>query len=176
MVSDALEGDKMLGVVQLRPGWHEGYFGAPPVYKVLGAGKIIEYDRWDDGRYDIILSGVYRTQITQELEGQAYRTAEVQVVSDYVPIDKTQEVVDTHDLLLKVFEKLSSALPQDMSILHENDVAALTPGMLCDIMSSLLVNDPYERQSLLAEADVARRQQLLRVQIQSLFNPIITDE
>ncbi len=176
MVSDALASDRIVGVVQLRPGWDENYFGAPPIYKTLGVGEIIEADRWSDGRYDIIVSGLYRTHITQELEGQPYRQAEVQVVSDFVPLDKAREVAEVHGLLLKIFEKLSTALPKDLSILHETDVNSLTPGMLTDVMASLLVNDPYERQSLLSEPDVARRQQLLRIQIQTLFNPIIPED
>lgn len=176
MVADALEGDRLIGVVQLRPGWSENYFEAPAVYKILGVGKIVEVDRWPDGRYDIVLNGLYRTRIQHETDKNSYRLAEVETVPDSIPAGKGREVADVHTLLLEIFHKLSAALPSDLSILPGTDVNTLTPGMLTDVMASLLVNDPYERQSLLAESDVSRRQQLLRVQIQAMFNPNLTDE
>lgn len=176
MISDALEGDNLVGVAQLRPGWHEDYFGSPQLYKVLGVGTITEVDRWDDGRYDIVLSGVYRTRIMAEVDGLPYRRAEVEVLPDITQADREREIADVHSLLITIFEKLSAALPQDLSILPGTDVSSLSPGALTDVMASLLVNDAYERQSLLAETDVARRQQLLRVQIQTIFNPNFTED
>lgn len=176
MVSDALDGDNLIGVVQLRPGWHEDYFDAPQLYKILSVGTITEVDRWDDGRYDIVLTGVYRTRIMAEIEGLPYRRAEVEVLPDIMQPGREREVTDVHELLINIFEKLSAALPSDLAILPGTDVSSLSPGALTDVMASLLVNDPYERQSLLAETDVARRQQLLRVQIQTIFNPNLTEE
>jgi Lon protease-like protein len=176
LISDALAGDKMLGIVQLRPGWHDDYFGTPPIYKMLGVGKIVEVDKFDDGRYDIVLSGMYRTQVRQEISGEHYRRAEVEVIDDLVPPGKKQEVEDVHTILLRIYEKLSDALPEGLSILPGVDIYTLSPGMLVDVMTSLLVDDSYERQSLLAEPDVSRRQQLLRVQIRNLFNPLPTEE
>ena len=176
LISDALASDKLLGVVQLRPGWHDDYFGAPPVYRMMGVGKIIEAERFDDGRYDIILSGLYRTQIRQEIPGNQYRRAEVEVVEDLVVPGRETEVKDVHSILLKIFDKLAAALPDGYSILPGVDIDALEPGMLVDVMASLLVDDAYERQSLLGEPDVSRRQQLLRVQIRNMFNPLPAEE
>jgi len=176
LVADALAGDKMMGVVQLRPGWHDDYFGAPAVYKIMGVGKIIEAERLEDGRYDILLEGMYRTQLRQEIEGETYRRAEVDIVEDVIRPGLETEVRDVHDILLRIYEKLSDALPEGMAILPGVKVQDLDPGTLVDVMSSLLVDDAYERQSLLAEPDVARRQQLLRVQIRNMFNPLATEE
>lgn len=173
LVSHILEGDRLMGVVQLRPGWHDDYFGAPPVYKILGIGKIVDVEQWPDGRYDIVLSGMHRVQLLEEMPPiDEFRVAKVEVVDDLVPPDKLAEVRDVHEILIKIFDKLSDALPEGLSIIPGDDPRSLTPGNLVDVMASLLVDDAYERQSLLAEPDVSRRQQLLRVQIRNMFNPL----
>lgn len=171
MIKDVLDSNGMVGVVQLRPGWHESYFESPPVYKVLGVGSIIESEQLEDGRYDILLSGRYRTQIVAEQETAIYRSAEVHIVEDEIQPADADNVSTDHETLLTLYAKISAALPSGTSLHPGLDEKTVPPGTLVDVMSSLLVNDPYERQSLLSEPDVARRQQLLRVQIRSMFNP-----
>ena len=34
MVADALEGDRLIGMMLLKPGWESDYEGRPPVYPV----------------------------------------------------------------------------------------------------------------------------------------------
>ena len=176
LVHDALENNSMIGVVQLKPGWHDNYFEAPPIYKVLGVGTVLESDRLDDGRYDIILSGLYRTRIIQENEHTTYRTAEVEVIEDIISPETGHSINDVHDILIKIYQKISHALPTGMSLHPDMNLEDVSPGVLVDVMSSLLVDDPYERQSLLSEPDVARRQQLLRIQIKKMFNPLPTGD
>ena len=45
MVAAALEGDRLIGMVLLRPGWEGHYEGRPPVYPVGCAGVITHHDR-----------------------------------------------------------------------------------------------------------------------------------
>src|SRR4029079_2304836 len=40
MVNDALSGDRIIGMVLLRPGWQSDYEGRPPVYPVGCAGVV----------------------------------------------------------------------------------------------------------------------------------------
>lgn len=175
MIADVLSSERLIGVVQLRPGWDDNYFGSPPVYKIFGVGRIVESVQSPDGRYDILLAGVHRAQMIQEVGTEIYREAEVEILHDFVPADKAREVIDVHEILLEVLRKLSAALPSDVKIFSGGSIDELSPAMLSDVMSSLLVNEPYERQSLLAELNVARRQQLLRVQIQAMLNEGLID-
>ena len=45
MVSDALAGDRIIGMVLLRPGYEREYEGRPPIYPVGCAGVITHSDR-----------------------------------------------------------------------------------------------------------------------------------
>ena len=54
MVADALDGDRIIGMALLRPGWEGNYEGRPPIYPVGCAGLITHAERLPDGRYNIV--------------------------------------------------------------------------------------------------------------------------
>src|SRR4029077_9619600 len=78
MVADALAGDRMIGMVLLRPGWEHDYEGRPPVYEVGCSGVITHFERLADGRYNIILRGVERFRILEKDDTLSYRRAIVE--------------------------------------------------------------------------------------------------
>ena len=45
MIADALEGDRIIGMVALRPGFEKDYEGRPPIYDVGCAGQIQQYEK-----------------------------------------------------------------------------------------------------------------------------------
>jgi uncharacterized protein len=80
MVSDALDGDRIIGMVLLRPGWEADYEGRPPVYPVGCAGVISHAERHSDGRYNIVLRGMEKFRVTSESADRAYRVARVESI------------------------------------------------------------------------------------------------
>jgi len=169
MITDALAGDRFIGVVQLRPGFEADYYGSPPVYKTLGVGEIVQHHQLDDGRYDILVEGRYRGHIVTEGTRGEYRTAQVEVVPDVLPGDAREEVEWVHQRLLQLYRKLAAALPDTVQMVDGKIQTEPTPGELVDAMASVFVENAYDKQSLLSEPDVARRQRLLRVQLRSLL-------
>src|SRR5688572_17100434 len=63
MVAEASARDGCIGMVMLRPGWEKDYYANPPIHDVACLGKIIELERHQDGRFDIVLCGVKRAHI-----------------------------------------------------------------------------------------------------------------
>src|SRR5687767_12109852 len=96
MVSDALEGDRMIGMVLLRPGWEGNYEGRPPVYPTGCSGLITHHERLPDGRYNIVLRGVEKCRILEEINEEindetdaggaasSYRVARVEILHEPV--------------------------------------------------------------------------------------------
>jgi Lon protease-like protein len=80
MVADALDGDRIIGMVLLRPGWEKDYEGRPGIYGVGCAGLITHADRTDDGRYNLVLRGLEKFRIRQEDHQRSYRVAEVEPI------------------------------------------------------------------------------------------------
>src|SRR4029079_6084798 len=66
MVSDALEGDRMIGMVLLRPGWEADYDGRPAIHAVGCEGLITHAERTADGRYNLVLRGLEKFRVQQE--------------------------------------------------------------------------------------------------------------
>ena len=82
MIADALKGDRIIGMVRLRPGFEADYEGRPPIDAIGCAGRITEFELLPDGRYAIVLQGVTRFRVLSEDASRAYRLARVEAVSD----------------------------------------------------------------------------------------------
>jgi Lon protease-like protein len=85
MVADALDSDRMIGMVLLKPGWEHEYEGRPSIYPIGCSGVITHVERLDDGRYHVVLRGVERFRVVDEDQGRAYRRATVMPVPDRRP-------------------------------------------------------------------------------------------
>jgi Lon protease-like protein len=95
MVNDALAGDRMIGMVLLKPGFEGDYDGKPPVYHTGCMGLITHVERLEDGRFNLILRGIEKfTIMGEEAPGidQLYRRAMI------TPIDETPTAADRQAL------------------------------------------------------------------------------
>src|SRR4051794_2496285 len=92
MVADALDGDRIIGMALLRPGWEGQYEGRPAIYPVGCAGLITHAERLADGRYNIVLRGLEKFRIRREHDHRTYRTAEVDALMESLS-DADREVV-----------------------------------------------------------------------------------
>lgn len=170
MIADCLAGDKMLAIAQLKPGWREDYYGAPPVYRVVGVGRIVEHVDLEGGRYDIVVEGVARGTVVREQMRGPYRIATVETVPDIPPSDP--QVVETYTRAMKrLLHRIAIALPEFDLTIRPGLMSELHPGIVADLIAHVLVDDPYERQSLLAEPDVTRRVQLARIRVRAMLRP-----
>ena len=82
MVDDSLKGDRIIGMVLLRPGWEGNYEGRPAVYGIGCAGVITHAERLPDGRFNIVLRGMEKFRIVDEQDERQYRMASVEPVPD----------------------------------------------------------------------------------------------
>jgi uncharacterized protein len=77
MIADAVAAEMRFGIVLLRPGWEEDYFGVPAVYP-WGTLTVIEQAvPMDDGRFNILVRGEVRIRIVDEVSREPYRVARV---------------------------------------------------------------------------------------------------
>jgi Lon protease-like protein len=88
MVADALQGDRIIGMTLLRPGYEAGYEGRPAIYPIGCAGVITHSQPLGDGRYDIVLRGMEKFRIRSEDHSRSYRIGHVDGISEVVPPDE----------------------------------------------------------------------------------------
>lgn len=82
MVADALAGNRIIGMVTLRPGYEPNYEGRPPIYPIGCAGEITDVERLPDGRYNIVLRGLVKFRVVDEDQSQLYRLARVDAMPE----------------------------------------------------------------------------------------------
>ena len=85
LMRDVLDADRRIGMVVVRPEHQDEMPANPPVFPIGCCGEISEFQRRPDGRYDLVLQGLWRFRISAEeprSETRLYRVAQVQRLED----------------------------------------------------------------------------------------------
>src|SRR5690348_14755804 len=82
MIADALKGNRIIGMVLLRPGYEKDYERSPSVFPVGCAGVINEVEELPNGEYNIVLGSLTKYRITREEASRPYRIAHVTAITD----------------------------------------------------------------------------------------------
>jgi Lon protease-like protein len=157
MTADALRGERLIAMALLKPGWQEEYEGSPAIHDVLGVGKIVEDVRLDDGRYNLVLLGLTRVRILEEVGTGPYRSARVEILAEKSADGERAE--RQRRMLLALYAEIMKSVNQGAVPVPPDDVPL---GMLVDLVASFLALDPPAKQGLLEELDpLARCDRLL---------------
>lgn len=152
MVADALVGDRLIGLVLLRPGWERDYDGHPAVYQVGCSGLITHVERLSDGRYNIVLRGLDRFRIAAEDRSRRYRRAQVDTLRE-APLD-----ADAQATVRALRNRLESLIaPGEAAGAEVRTTAAMGDEELVNALAQYLDLDPIERQALLEQDGVLHR-------------------
>ncbi|ADO68805.1 LON peptidase substrate-binding domain-containing protein [Stigmatella aurantiaca] len=164
MVRDALEGDQVMALAQLEPGWEPRYAERPAMQPMLCAGLIVWHEALEEGRYNILLQGVCRARLVAELPTERlYRQVRVELLPDS-PYSGPEE----EQLRQAVFE-LAGRVPPSFSEGLLPAVARARGGTLADVVGAAVIPEPERRQALLAELDVRRRLEAVMEEVGELI-------
>ena len=144
MVNDALAGDRIIGMVLLRPGFEADYDRRPAVYPVGCAGVITHAERLGDGRFNIVLRGIEKFRVVDEDATRSYRLAHIQPLPEQPTAEQREQLrrqrTRLEALLAAAVERAGSDPKFPPAIPDEDLVNAL---------SQYLELEPLERQALL---------------------------
>jgi Lon protease-like protein len=145
MTEDALAGDRLIGMVLLKPGYEAEYEGRPPIYPVGCTGLITHAERLDDGRFNIVLQGLERFRVREEDHSKPYRTGVIeQLTGDTVAGTEAASLRDLRHriehLLTPLIERAGTELSVPPSMTDLDVVHAL---------AQYLDLAPIEKQALL---------------------------
>jgi Lon protease-like protein len=84
MIADALKGNRIVGMVLLRPGYEKDYERSPSVFPIGCAGVINEVEQLPNGEYNIVLGALTKYRIMREEASRPYRIAHVTAIGDVV--------------------------------------------------------------------------------------------
>jgi Lon protease-like protein len=157
LMADALAGDRLLALALLKPGWEEDYQKQPTIYPAVCIGRIFKEERLADGRYNLLLHGVARARIVEELTtDKLYRLARVEVLSD-VPVSSAAVEKTLREELSQRLSGWFTAQPAARDQFQKLLQSGLALGTLCDVFAFALPLDLAIKQQLLEEATIERR-------------------
>lgn len=152
MVGDALNGDRIIGMALLQPGYETDYEGRPPVFPIGCAGVVTHAEPLGDGRFNIVLRGIERFRIAEEDRSKPYRIALVSGLPEDIPEGHRAELRRHRHrleaLLAAAIERAGSE-PRFPPAVPDED--------LVNALAQYLDLDPLERQALLEREGVLAR-------------------
>ena len=152
LVKDSLATNRVMAMSQPAAGAAHQSVAHPALHPICCAGVIAWHEKLADGRYNIIVRGVARARISEELPARKeYREVRAEILGD--PAFRGPE---EEQLRQTVFE-LAGLLPHGFGQNVLQNAASASGGSLADAMAAALVIDRERRQQLLSELDVRRR-------------------
>ncbi len=82
MVADALKGNRIIGMVLLRPGYEPDYERSPSIFPLGCAGVIEDVEELPNGEYNILLRAIAKFRISREEVSKPYRMALVTAIPE----------------------------------------------------------------------------------------------
>lgn len=156
MVRDAeLQSPPLIGMALLRGNWQERYEGNPEVFSVGCAGEMVRVAPLPDGRFNILLQGLRRYHIREEIFTEGYRQARVDwdpPLKEEIDAGRRQTLRQLLDRYLKKNEQVQKFL-SDPSI--DDDFFVNFFAFHLDLL-------PIEKQSLLEVHPLVERADRLR--------------
>jgi hypothetical protein len=116
MVEDALNGKGEIGMILLKPGWENDYQGTPEIMTIGCVGKITRHSELPEGKYNILLSGLYRFRILNEIKGKTYRQAEVAILKEINNKDLTSQASPIKERLTRIMQLYLKNIPNGAKI------------------------------------------------------------
>ncbi len=156
MVRDALEGEGLIAIALLQPGWERNYEGQPLFYSVGSVGRMEDVEPLADGRFNLRLVGLHRVELGEVVRVEPYRVARVRPLPETLVDESDPKVVRAKLALMASHGCLVRELAEHESRSVVLDEAVPFESAVNGACANLPV-DPAIRQSLLEENDLLQR-------------------
>ena len=156
MIDDSIKSNRMIGMVQPKG---ISNIKKPELFKVGCLGKISSFNETDDGRYVIVLNGVSRFNIVEEIDrGKLYR--EFKINFQEFENDNTKEDLEVNfsDFSL-IFKNLRKIFEKQGYIINWNELEKQSLDQTINTLSMASPFSKEEKQMLLEAKDLKSRKQ-----------------
>ena len=168
MIDDAMKGDRIIGMIQPK----ESNQNLPLLYNIGCAGKITSFNETDDGRYLIVITGISRFKISQEIKTEnLYRKCKVDYSNFKSDLSDTKEEIKFSDLEL-IFKNLKSLFDKQGYLINWKE---LEKQSLDETINTLSMASPFsleEKQVLLETTNLDERKKKL----EEILNTYVLDD
>ena len=168
MIDESMKSNRIIGMIQPKK---TGELKKPGLYNVGCAGKITSFNETDDGRYLIILNGICRFKVKDEVNNDnLYRECEVKYEDFSGDLVEKSDQIKFSDLKL-IFHNLKSLFKKQG---YEINWKEIEKRSLDQTINTLSMASPFsleEKQVLLESKDLNMRKEKL----EEILNTYIVD-
>ena len=168
MIDDCMKGDRLIGMVQPKK---TGDLKKPNLYDVGCVGKITSFNETEDGRYLIVLNGICRYNIINELKNEKlYRECTIKFdnfTNDL--LDENKDEIKPFDLKV-IFNDLKNLFKKQGYLINWKD---LQKQSLVQTINTLSMASPFsleEKQILLESNTLSERKDKLEKILKTYTN------
>lgn len=171
MVNKALDESGQFAMAVFRDtSWRADYHSNPPIQPVVCLAQIVEHEVLPQGRFNILIQGVCRARIIQEMTptgGRLYREAMLEPL-DTEPIED-ETLLDVRQTMQTVidgdeFDQLASA--ETLRTYINDDEIPMSA--LLDVVGVAVLNDPVRKYRLLSCPDARERGRYIIDELESI--------
>ena len=187
MVGEALDGAGQIAMATFEGDrWKQEYHGRPPLKPAVCVAQIVQHEKLPDGRYNILLQGVCRAKIEQELDADSdrlYRAATLTPID--APEDDERELPDVRERLrdalrsaplTRFVDHQGGSLSEGLAAYLERDPDEISTSVAMDLVGQYLIKSGRVRYALLAEDDPERRAAILERELEHLRSLLLRAE
>ena len=168
MIDDSMKTDRIIGMVQPKKPKKK----IPDLYTIGCASKITNFNETEDGRYLIVLNGISKFKILNEIaNGKPYRECEVSFDEFNKNTKKNDNEIKFTDLEL-IFKNLKSLFKKKGYLVNWKD---LEKQSLDQTLNTLAMASPFsleEKQVLLEAININNR----KTEFEKILNTYVVDE
>ena len=157
MTRHALDSAGVIAMATLRPNFRDHPTVNPPLRHVVCAGQIMRYHQLPDGRYNMLMQGVARARIIEELSPstQGYRMAYLESIEDSdvmeIDLEEQRQAIEKH-LTSPAMNSLAN-IDKITNLLNQE----LPTAALVDMAASVLCHNAEDRYNALAQCHSLER-------------------
>ena len=157
MIDDAMKGDRIIGMIQPK----NSTKSISVLHNIGCAGKITSFNETEDGRYLIVLVGIARFKIIEELKNEKlYRECKVNFDEFLNDTNFQKEDIKFSDLEL-IFKNLKSLFDKNGYIINWKELEKQSLNQTINILSMSSPFSLKEKQALLETINLKERKQKL---------------
>ena len=156
MIDDSIKSNRMIGMAQPKG---ISNIKKPELFKVGCLGKISSFNETDDGRYVIVLNGVSRFNIVEEIDrGKLYREFKINFQEFENDNSKGESEVDFSDFAL-IFKNLKKIFERQGYLINWDELEKQSLDQTINTLSMASPFSKEEKQMLLEAKDLKSRKQ-----------------
>jgi Lon protease-like protein len=159
MVDDIMQSSKIIGMIQPKKKTNNSI---PELYEVGCAGKITSFDKSENGRYSIVLNGLCRFKIINEINNnKLYRECNVSFNEFKEDTNSNKDLINFSDLKI-IFKDLKTLFQKKNYIINWKELEKQNLNQTINILAMASPFSLEEKQALLETQNLNFRKSKLQ--------------